>query len=147
MLVGRSASLTESALHRGEPEGKSYLSEVARKKDKVTLSRLAREFADEINNHDWSDAPYRCDRAGHQRSDDNRVVQQLTQQETDAIRMNVMWVTAQVLGYSDGNFDVYEFADACGVDTRTPTGRPKSGAILYGLRRKEDGEYYAPGRR
>ena len=28
------------------------------------LSRLAQEFADEIANHDWSDAPYRLDRAG-----------------------------------------------------------------------------------
>lgn len=36
----------------------------------MALSRLAQEFAAEIANHDWSDAPYRTDRAGHQNSDD-----------------------------------------------------------------------------
>jgi hypothetical protein len=29
------------------------------------LSRPARELAAEINHHDWSDAPFRADRAGH----------------------------------------------------------------------------------
>lgn len=36
----------------------------------MALSRLAREFAAEINYHDWSDAPFRLDRAGHQRDHD-----------------------------------------------------------------------------
>jgi hypothetical protein len=40
----------------------------------MALSRLAEDFAAEIRNHDWSDAPWRADRAGHDRSrDSNRV--------------------------------------------------------------------------
>ena len=35
------------------------------------LSHIATAFADEISNHDWSDAPYRLDRAGHHREDDS----------------------------------------------------------------------------
>jgi hypothetical protein len=34
----------------------------------MALSRLAEAFAAEICNHDWSDAPWRADRAGHDRS-------------------------------------------------------------------------------
>ncbi|MGH3612242.1 MAG: hypothetical protein ACRDRK_06485 [Pseudonocardia sp.] len=114
----------------------------------MALSRLAREFAAEINYHDWSDAPYRLDRAGHQREDDhNRApVRQLDQRETDNIRTNVMWVTAQVLAHADPNFDVYEYAEWCGVDTRTSSGRPRSGGIAAGLRRDyETGRYDRPG--
>ncbi|GAA3081775.1 hypothetical protein GCM10017600_75110 [Streptosporangium carneum] len=33
----------------------------------MALGRLAREFAAEIANHDWSDATERLDRAGHKR--------------------------------------------------------------------------------
>jgi hypothetical protein len=47
--------------------------------------------------------------------------------------MNVMWVTAQVLGHADPNFDVYEYAEACGVNTLTKYGR-KDGGIVAGLR-------------
>lgn len=114
----------------------------------MALSRLAREFAAEINNHDWSDAPYRCDRAGHRRKDDRNsaAIQALTARETDAVRMNVMWVVAQVLGHADPNLDPFEFADACGVDTRTPSGRPRSGVITAGLRRDPaTGDYDQPG--
>ena len=101
----------------------------------MALSRLARDFAAEINYHDWSDAPYRLDRAGHQRDHDGRgQTQQLKKDETDAIRTNVMWVVAQVLGHTDPNFDVFEFAEWCGVDTRTQSGRPRSGHIPAGLR-------------
>jgi len=114
----------------------------------MALSRLAQQFADEIRNHDWSDAPYRADRAGHTRQADTQQgvnrIPQLQPGETDTVRMNVMWVTAQVLGFNDPNFDVYEFAEACGVDTRTHTGRPRSGAILAGLRQR-DGRYARPG--
>jgi hypothetical protein len=46
--------------------------------------------------------------------------------------MNVMWVVAQVLGYADPNFDVYEFAEARGVPTMTSSGR-KSGNIINGI--------------
>jgi hypothetical protein len=49
----------------------------------MTLSCLAREFATEIANHDWSDAPYRCDRAGHDRTgDSNRNEYQLSPIQT-----------------------------------------------------------------
>jgi hypothetical protein len=114
----------------------------------MALSRLAQQFADEIRNHDWSDAPYRIDRAGHQRSMDgpNNTTPQLIPQQTDNVRTNVMWVAAQVLGFNDPNFDVYEFAEACGVDTRTSSGRPKSGHITSGLRRRHlDGRWAVPG--
>jgi hypothetical protein len=110
------------------------------------LSRLAREFAAEIHDHDWSDAPYRADRAGHRREFDakSHKCRQLSAEETHCVRMNVMWVVAQVLGHADPNFDVYEFAEACGVDTATPSGRPKSGVITAGLR-YEDGRLAQPG--
>jgi hypothetical protein len=114
----------------------------------MALSRLAQQFADEIRNHDWSDAPFRADRAGHSRSADARgganPYPQLPSEQTDTVRMNVMWVAAQVLAYNDPNFDVYEFAEACGVDTRTHTGRPRSGAIAAGLRQM-NGRYARPG--
>ncbi|MEU5824876.1 hypothetical protein [Streptomyces sp. NPDC047803] len=99
--------------------------------------------AAEIRNHDWSDAPFRIDRAGHDRAFDGGRGPQLSEQETDHIRMNVMWVTAQVLGYEDPNFDVYEFAEACGVATRTRSGR-LNGGIEAGVR-VQDGRYARPG--
>ena len=34
------------------------------------LSRIAQQHADEIRQHDWSDAPWRIDRAGHSREHD-----------------------------------------------------------------------------
>jgi len=113
----------------------------------MALSRLAEAFAAEIRNHDWSDAPWRADRAGHDRSNDsNRVGQQfqLPPDETATVRLNVMWVTAQVLAYMDPNFDVYEFAEAAGVNTRTPSGRERSGHIRAGLRTL-NGQYCRPG--
>ena len=81
----------------------------------MALSRLAEAFAAEIRNHDWSDAPWRADRAGHDRStDSNTGEQQLLPHETEIVRLNATWVTAQVLAYMDPNFDVYEFAEAAG---------------------------------
>lgn len=102
------------------------------------LSRAAQEFADEIRNHDWSDSPWRLDRAGHQRSMDKgkASAEQLDVRETDNVRTNVMWVTAQVLLYADPNLDVHEFAEACGVPTRilfNSDGR-RSRGIPNGLR-------------
>lgn len=101
------------------------------------LNRLAREFAAEIASHDWSDAPYRLDRAGHQRRrDSRRTAESLNDQETDRLRANVMWVTAQVLKHADPNLDLHEYAAACGVP-RSITHRTdgsRSGAITYGLR-------------
>ncbi|MEV5819386.1 hypothetical protein AB0L22_09435 [Micromonospora haikouensis] len=111
----------------------------------MALSRIAQQFADEIRQHDWSDAPYRVDRAGHRRSDDKQPTQQLEPAETDRVRTNVMWVTAQVLGYNDPNFDVYEFAEACGVKTTMRRTGNRNGGIAAGLRRFADGGYSKPG--
>lgn len=104
----------------------------------MPLSRLAQEFAAEIRNHDWSDAPYRLDRAGHSRVSDGSkaATKSLSPAETDAIRTNVMWVTAQVLLHADHNFPVAEFAIACGIPRRiTHRSDGKiSGALAGGLR-------------
>lgn len=101
------------------------------------LSRLARECAAEISSHDWSDAPYRFDRAGHQRHWDSRATDaQLDQRGTENVLLNVMAVTAQVLRNLDPNFDVHEFAEACGVPPSrrlNSNGKP-SGVITSGLR-------------
>ncbi|MER7166800.1 hypothetical protein ABT336_12150 [Micromonospora sp. NPDC000207] len=58
-----------------------------------------------------------------------------------------MWVTAQVLAYNDPNLDVYEYAEACGVNTRTASGRPRSGHITAGLRGIPGVGYAQPGAR
>jgi hypothetical protein len=105
------------------------------------LSRLASEFAAEIKNHDWSDAHIRADRAGHARESDTHSDEAgvpLTPEETSLVRVNVMWVTAQVLGHRDPNFDVVEFARACGVDGLS------AATLKSGLRRKR-GVYATPG--
>lgn len=103
----------------------------------MALSRLAREHAAEIANHDWSDAHYRLDRAGHRRELDSPQgdYQPLTVKEAHCVKVNVMWVTAQVLAHADPNFDVNEFAQLCGV-----TGL-SSGWLENGLRRDLDGNY------
>ncbi|MEH1017192.1 hypothetical protein V6U90_29370 [Micromonospora sp. CPCC 206060] len=54
------------------------------------------------------------------------LIKPLSEVESNCVRKNAVWVVAQVLGYNDPNLDVYEFAEACGVDTRTPSGRPRS---------------------
>jgi hypothetical protein len=111
----------------------------------MALSPLAGDLAAEIRDYDWSDAPWRADRAGHNRTtDSNRVQQQLSPHETETVRFNVMLVAAQALGSRDRDFDPYEFAEAAGVDTRTPSGREQSGHIRYGLR-QIDGRYCRPG--
>lgn len=69
----------------------------------MASSRMAREFAAEIRLQDSSDAPYRADRAGHDRERDYTRTKFLTENETNVVRMNVMWVTAQVLGHDDSN--------------------------------------------
>ncbi|HYO33641.1 MAG TPA: hypothetical protein VES21_12395 [Nocardioidaceae bacterium] len=105
------------------------------------LSRLASEFAAEIKNHDWSDAHIRTDRAGHDRARDSRKSRDLpplSAEETNRIRVNVMWVVSQVLGHRDSNFNVVEFAAACGVTGLSP------GELQSGLR-QEDGIYAKPG--
>lgn len=111
----------------------------------MALSRLAEAFAAEIRNHDWSDAPFRADRAGHDRAHDSNIygVEQLLPYQTDTVRLNAMWVTAQVLGYMDPNFDVYEFAEAAGVNILTSRGE-RNGVIRAGVR-IVDGRYCRPG--
>lgn len=103
----------------------------------MALSRLAEEFAAEIRAHDWSDAPWRLDRAGHNRTaDPKKPVEHLDPDETDRVRTNVMWVTAQVLLHADPNFSVEEFAVACGIPRRIThrTDGKFSGALTGGLR-------------
>lgn len=110
----------------------------------MALSRQAQEYAAEIRLQDWSDSPWRRDRAGHNREhDSNRGDKVLTSHEADAVRMNVMWVAAQALRYNDPNLDLYEFAEACGVSIRTAKGR-KNDWIEYGLR-FTDGRPHRPG--
>jgi hypothetical protein len=113
------------------------------------LNRLAREFAAEISYHDWSDSPYRLDRAGHQREDESpgkRSDKQLSPKETEHVRTNVMWVAAQVLKHLDPNLDLHEFAAECGVPRRVThrSSGAKSGAITYGIRWLEDDVTAAP---
>lgn len=114
----------------------------------MALSRLAADFAAEIREHEWSDAPYRTDRAGHKlwMDGNNPNVRRLDESGTNAIRLNVVWVTAQVLGYHDPNLDIYEFAEACGVPRKTlyNSHGQKSGILPNGLRR-HDGGYVRPG--
>jgi len=116
------------------------------------LSEIAREFADEIALHDWSDAPWRPDRAGHHYSDDDgspKQTEQLDPEHADNIRTNVMWVTAQVLISHDPQLDLYEYAVACGVPERLIHGQDgaRSGIVPNGIRRGADGTPAAPGSR
>lgn len=115
----------------------------------MALSRIARQHAAEIRNHDWSDAPFRLDRAGHRRADDgrNRTAEQLSEADTDAVRMNVIWVTAQVLAYNDPNFDVYEFAKASGAPRSmlVRSDGQRNGSVLAGLRTTFDEDMRAAG--
>ncbi|WP_242089276.1 hypothetical protein [Curtobacterium sp. DN_7.5] len=102
------------------------------------LSQVAQDFAAEIAAHDWSDAPFRADRAGHNRATDGakRSAKQLSPEETETVVVNVMWVVAQQLASIDPNFNVHEFAAACGVARRyrvRSDGSP-SGSMPGGLR-------------
>lgn len=109
------------------------------------LSRQAQEFAREISKHDWSDAPYRADRAGHDRESDHTTASQLTPEETDRVKLNVMWVTAQVLMHEDPNLQILEYAQACGLPrniTHNKDGRV-SGALMAGIRFDHDSEMVA----
>ncbi|MCK8431851.1 hypothetical protein G3I77_02080 [Streptomyces sp. D2-8] len=112
----------------------------------MALSKLAQQFADEISLQDWSDAHIRIDRAGHDRKTDTKSSPNdpiLNADEVRRVKINVMWVTAQVLGYNDPNFDVYEFAEACGINTQNSRGG-RDGTYRAGLR-SMDGLYQQPG--
>lgn len=114
------------------------------------LSRIAREFAAEIAKHDFSDSPWRIDRAGHDRRTDTKSTptdKVLDPDETDRVKWNNVVLVAQVLKYSDPNFDLHEFAVACGLPrkwTHTSSGRP-SGIMTAGLRTDLDGSITKPG--
>ena len=112
------------------------------------LSRIAREFAAEIRNHDWSDAPYRVDRAGHSREHDgsHKIEAVLDHHETGRVVTNVMWVAAQVLMHQDPNLDLEQFAEACGVPDRIihKSDGKVSGYLTNGIRRDENGAAMAP---
>ena len=102
----------------------------------MALSRFASHFAAEIKNHDWSDSPWRIDRAGHDRSMDRGNSRTLEPDEAEYVKVNAMWVTAQVLAYSDPNFSVEEFAVACGISrkiTHRSDGKFSKG-LVNGLR-------------
>lgn len=105
------------------------------------LSRTAELMAMEIRNHDWSDAPYRVDRAGHRRDKDTNSagITPLDRKDTEDVLTNVMFVTAQVLGSDDPNFDPMEYAKACGVPERY-----LNGFVDSGIRKNEFGLIESP---
>ncbi|MFC9330803.1 hypothetical protein [Kitasatospora sp. NPDC057015] len=119
----------------------------------MTLSRLAAQFAAEINQQDWSDAHIRADRAGHRRDRDRpgSAEKVLSPAEAEKVKINAAWVTAQVLGYNDSNFDPHEFFKACGVSDQWLWNRDgqRSGFVAAGLRTRTglagEVEYQVPG--
>ncbi|MCR5977479.1 hypothetical protein GDN83_06950 [Gordonia jinghuaiqii] len=116
----------------------------------MTLSFLAAHMAAEINAHDWSDAPYRFDRAGHRREKDTpsrRSGLALTADETQLVKANAAMVAAQVIGYLEGeSFDPHEFALMAGVsrEIRLTARGQRSGSIDAALR-KDNGCFDTPG--
>lgn len=104
----------------------------------MALSGRARDMAAEIRLHDWSDAHSRLDRAGHQHDNDSpsKRQRQLTPEETDYVRMNVVWVTGQALLYEDPTLNFAEYAEACGVSGRLLRNKDGaySGALWSGIR-------------
>lgn len=123
----------------------------------MALSRLAAQFAAEINQQDWSDAHIRTDRAGHRRERDYPRSSQatdrspLSEEEAERVKINVAWNVAQVLGYNDPNFDPHEFFEACGISSSFILNRDgrRSGFVTAGLRTRTfpSGEiqYQVPG--
>lgn len=112
----------------------------------MALSKLAQQFADEIRQQDWTDAHIRLDRAGHDRKHDTKSRPDdkvLDTEQARFVKTNVMWVTAQVLGYNDPNFDVHEFAEACGLNILNSRGG-LNGSFTAGLR-EQCGRYMRPG--
>lgn len=116
----------------------------------MTLSPLAADFAAEINAHEWSDATFRFDRAGHRRENDTHSGPDtpLSHGQVDYVKANVAAVVAQVLGYTEGasSFDPHEFFLYAGVARGfrlTRNGRP-SGTVTAGLR-IEGSRYDTPG--
>jgi hypothetical protein len=85
----------------------------------MALSRDARELAALIQYHDWSDAPYRFDRALHRRDEDTHCGSDfLDAEETVSVVLNVTAIGNQFLLYRDPNHNPWEFALACGISPR-----------------------------
>ncbi|WP_125100770.1 hypothetical protein [Leucobacter chromiireducens] len=104
------------------------------------LSTMAQRLADEIKEQDWSDAHSRLDGSRHSRTRDRKGGAQLSDEETDRIRMNVIWVTGQALADDDPNFDIRAFAEAAGASSGMlwrKDGGPNRG-LEAGLRRSND---------
>jgi hypothetical protein len=116
----------------------------------MTLSPLAAHFGAEINAHDWRDAPFRFDRAGHRwETDTHRGTEVLPPDQVDCVKANVAAVVAQVLGYTEGasSFDPHEFFLYAGVarDIRLTRGGRQSGAVTASLRINMGPRYDTPG--
>lgn len=79
------------------------------------LSTIAQRLADEIRGQDWSDAHSRADGARHDRGVDRKGGEQLDPDETEVVRMNVIWVVGQALAEDDPNFSIRAFAEAAGA--------------------------------
>lgn len=111
-----------------------------------TLSTIAQSLADEIRAQDWSDAHSRADGARHSRTADRTQSAQLTEDETETVHVNVMWVVAQALSDHDPNFDVHAFAEAAGVSRRYRLRKDgsASGGISAGVRPRPRGATYTP---
>lgn len=110
------------------------------------LSTIAQALADEIKAQDWSDAHSRVDGARHNRELDRTQTEQLTEDQTDKVHVNVMWVVAQALSIHDPNLDVHAFAEASGVsrEYRLRKDGTLSGAIPAGIRSLPSGDIYTP---
>jgi hypothetical protein len=102
----------------------------------MAISQIAQRFADEIRMQDWSDSHTRLDGARHDRTFDRTSSEQLSPEQAERVRINVMWVVAQTLSDDDPNFDAHTFAAACGVSKNflfTRSGKP-NGGIWAGIR-------------
>lgn len=87
------------------------------------MPSVAAEMAREIADHYWADAPYRLDRAGHQRDGS----QELTAEEAARVRDNVVLVTVSALRCAYPGIDDAAYARACGAGLL-------EGTILHGRR-------------
>ncbi|PPF50340.1 hypothetical protein C5B94_15390 [Clavibacter michiganensis] len=128
------------------------------------LTARERHLAAEIRAHDWSEAPYRASGTAHAPAhapsgDDSgsgsgsdggspgSAAPRLSPEEAERVRVNVMWVVAQCLGYEDPEFNPDAFAEAAGItrDYRcTPFGG-RSAIVREGLRVGTDGSFDTPG--
>lgn len=114
------------------------------------LTRDQQKRAAEIRAQDWSDAPFRRDRAGHRWEDDSPSKQtvRLDQTQTENLLWNVVVNAAQVYAYEDPNFDVYVFGEACGLPRHMLYNNRggRDGGLEAGIRKSSaDGSPSRPG--